>query len=334
MPFSQRGSLCICKIFLLGLAFFLMFPLAAYELKSQRFVPDQYYIGQRVRTVLQIEVLPGTVWPFATSLSISHNLPRNLDYRIYQLDIYPATLPNNYVIEVNYAVFVMELTRLDSFKVQDFTIGPITVPRALSSLEYNDNKGIQEQPVLESAILSLPWVDLSIALLIQFLVLMPILVFQMFRRLRRGLYHWYHNFLRHKPYRQFLRQLRVLQLTDNLSTQEYYRVLGSQIRHYLGQRTIYPCSACTTEELARLDLSNLFELKDELPELWQRVLTVLKVGDDFRFRQVLRKERQGGEDGIQVLLMDRKQKQKQLAILLRFVKILEKQFRLHGASYV
>ncbi len=287
----------------------------AYQLKSQKFTPEKYYIGQRVRTTLEIEFSPDMAQLLdsqADDDDTEYKLPNSLNYRIYQANILPTNQPNTYTIELDYAVFTTELNQLEPFKVQSITIDVLTIPRALSSLAHDNTE--EQLPPLESIPFSLPWVDLSIAVLIQVIVLLPILIFQSSRRLRKCLQTMCQNFQQKKPYRQFLRQLQILQQNENLNAQEYYRILSSQVRHYLSQRTPYPCSAYTTQELAQLNVVPRLQPQ----ELWQQVLALLQVGDDLRFRAVPQMVAEN---------IDNRQKRKEVSTILHFAKLVEKQFR-------
>ena len=315
--------------------------LKAYQLKSQRFLPSRYYIGEHVRMVLEIEVPPqefqddnkegrqlskgkdrNTANAVPKNISIQHKLPQNLNYCIHKADISIANTPNTYIIELVYAVFNTDVSHLASFNIQGLHIPTLTIPRALSSLtedgsEVNgsgSNANIDWQlPSLESIPLQLPWIDLSIALLIQVIVLLPILVFQGSKRLRKMLYSLRQNHLQRKPYRQFLRQLHLLLQRETISAQEYYRILSSQVRYYLDLRTPHPCSACTTEELAQLQPGQLIESQ----ELWQGVLAILQASDDLRFRNISKTSSEP---------IAEQQKLHEVSIIQNFAKLLEKQF--------
>ncbi len=333
--------------------------LAAYQLKSQRFEPDKYYLGQRVRMVLELQVsdaeldelielkrrASGTdgqdpnpqILRISLSTGNGDALPGDLNYRIYNVDIFPSNLSKTYVVELGYSVFSTDISRIAAFSVEGFQIPELIIPRAISSLPGLSEAsigldGIRELPSLDSTPLSLPWVDLSIALLIQVLVLLPILLFQSSRRLRRWVHKLRQRYLSHRPYREFLRQLKLLEQKEGLDAQEYYRVLSSQVRYYLRHRTRYPCAAYTTEELAQLkvgtqpkasplptesEVSPVSEAR--LWQLWQQVLDVLRAGDDLRFRSSV--------IAAEAAVIECQQKEREVATLSDFARMLERQYR-------
>ncbi|WGK69837.1 hypothetical protein P0082_02960 [Candidatus Haliotispira prima] len=351
-------------------------PLGAYQLKSQRFEPDKYYIGEHVRMILEVEVSPAELGPgifhsYANSLESSSpdgksqgrseekvqeklhgqlqgrlrvsdrgRLPDNLSYRIHSLNIFPAGVLHTYVVEISYAVFTTEIGRISAFEIEGFTIPQLTIPRALSSLtkdgrspDVGNNPIDQGLPSLESTPLSLPRVDLTIALLIQVVVLLPIFLLQSSRRLRLWAGNLRQKYLHKRPYRQFLRQLNMLQQKEDLSVREYYRILSSQVRYYLGHRTRHPCSAYTTEELSRLNMKFLAEPQ----KLWQQVLAVLRAGDDLRFRGGDVPGRgQDGQSGQSdspahrtpgLVPVSQMQKDREVGTIIQFAKLIERQYQ-------
>ncbi|MEM9424985.1 MAG: hypothetical protein AAF975_09400, partial [Spirochaetota bacterium] len=65
----------------------------------------------------------------------------------------------------------------------------------------------------------------------------------------------------------------------------------------------------------------LAEIQAGSPDLWQKVLAVLRAGDALRFREVPLTQ------DAHAMLIDRRQKQREVAIVLQFAKLVEKQFR-------
>ena len=273
---------------------FLAGPVWAFEIKSRRFEPSEYYIGRRVQLILEVELeadelpqnseIPVGAGTGAKSHSYANReaalqqLPRSLDYRVYSVKMLPRKQPGIYTIILNYALFSTEIQKIAPFAFQGLAIPGLSVPRARSSLALDSDRRTEELPPLESRPLSLPWIDLSMALLIQLLVLLPILIFQGSRRVKRWITRCYESYLDKKPYRRLLRQLNILQQKEDQN--DYYRILSSQLRYYLSQRTHHPCSAYTTEELAKLHIQVLPANGD----LWGEVLSLLRLGDDLRFR--------------------------------------------------
>ena len=134
--------------------------LKAYQLKSQRFLPSRYYIGEHVRMVLEIEVSPqefqddnkegrqlskgkdrNTANAVPKNISIQHKLPQNLNYCIHKADISIANTPNTYIIELVYAVFNTDVSHLASFNIQGLHIPTLTIPRALSQSDGRRQRG-------------------------------------------------------------------------------------------------------------------------------------------------------------------------------------------------
>lgn len=348
----------------------------ALEIQSQQFEPKEYYIGQRVRLRLQIALeaaeqpIPKMEAKSDENLETASRLPQSLDYRIHSVKVQPGK--KSYAVSLTYAVFNTEIERINPFVFGGLAIPALTIPRgrsslaSLSSLSGASGRLLDgraaELPPLESRPLSLPWVDLSVALLIQLLVLLPILLFQSSRRVKAWLLRCYESYLDKKPYRRLLRQLNILQHKENL--EEYYRILSSQLRHYLAQRTHHPCSAYTTEELANLRIANShidrlpasqksrpkepnFQKKRKngrftqplntgaggepppgaLENLWLQVLALLRCGDDLRFRPASKtvKGATGSASGAA-------QRSSETQTVIRFVKLIEKLYQKGGRN--
>ena len=306
--------------------------LLALEVQSQQFEPSQYFIGQRVRLTLQVdEPIPKIDLEMneksdkRAASQYPDWLPSSLDYRIYSVKV------ESYMVIVNYAVFSTTIDTIAPFVFEGLAIPALSIPRARLSSDR-----AAKLPPLESRPLSLPWVDLSMALLIQLLVLLPILLFQSSRHIKSWVMRCYAGYLDKKPYRQLLRHLNILQHKENL--EEYYRILSSQLRHYLAQRTCHPCSAYTTEELANLHIEGLpvsegsgqkklggsirigeaGKVRDSA-QLWPQVLALLRSGDDLRFRATPTN-----------IALEVAQRTRETQTVIRFAKLIERLYQRGG----
>lgn len=241
------------------------------------------------------------------SLEPVGSLPKTIDYQVHELNVSKLNRERLFRLEIVFSVYINEPVRLPALQVGNITLPSILLPAPVSQL---NNSNLRELLQLNNKPLSLPWVDLSIAILIQIMIILPILIFQILRRIRKFWQSLVKRWKEKQPYYRLQKQIHLLQNNDELPTVEYYRILSSQLRYYLSARTSQYCISLTSEELKELD----FPLKNEV--VWQEVLSLMYHSDQQRFSS--------GE----LLSMPRSEhpRKRELSLLLDFAKKMEKVF--------
>lgn len=282
------------SILLSGLFSFFYSPgLEAYTVQSQSFDPFPFQLGQIASLRFSLELGEGeTVRPIPQLIS-------NLEYRIHHIRLNQVSNAEVTIV-LDFSVYTDELVQIPPQTFGNITLPAVSLPKAAKIPTGAEDLVLAEN---YSEPVTLPWIDLIIALIIQAIILLPIGLFHLYKFIRPFGRRLSKRILQKRPYYQFLRQLSVLQGATNLSSAEYYRIVSSQVRHYLSLRVDSCCKAYTTEEICALPLP----VQDE--PVWKNLLEVMRTSDRVRFGR--RK-------------LSRNNRKQEIQVLVDFAKRLEK----------
>lgn len=253
------------------LSFFLLVLLSGlYSLQAQAeitrtvFIPPEYYIGDPVELRIQLELDRNE--PAAVPLHFDEQEWVDIS------DIQLTQDRKNVEITIHFTSFSPGTRALPSLDFGPFTLENFKIyTKSMVEEGETELKGLQPQ-------IMIPGSRLYFFLLALAVFIFPYLLYFLLRMAVSAIVHFVKMYHIARPYRNLGRALKKLDAgLEKISVRDFFITLTDALREYLTARTGFDCKSSTTSEISRLHGFGLDET------LWQRLVSVLKLGDLVKF---------------------------------------------------
>ncbi len=221
------------------------------------FLPQDFYVGDLVEMRVVIRPAAGVV------VSKPETLPESYWIKIENADVFQTE--DKYELRVFLRPYASGIRTLPTIQFGDVRLSDIKIQ--INSLL--DETGAEFAPV--NGPLMLPGTTYYIAIIVGFVLVLPLVIILFWTRLRYGLVSFINDKRKKRPYNRLMKVLKDLDdSAGKLKGNEFYTTLIDELRVYLSEKGTIDYSAATAAEGSRMihvDFMNTASL-DEIAELF------------------------------------------------------------------
>lgn len=234
------------------------------EVTRTVFIPPEYYIGDPVELRIQIELDRYEI------LTVPLNIDELEWVEIRDVQVVQNNRDAEIIIKfTSFSPGTRALPDMDfgPFFLEDFKI----YTKSLVEEGETDLKGLRPQVMI-------PGSRLSFFLLILGVFILPYAAYFLIKLAIRYIIVLLKRYHSARPYRTLVRTLKRLDSSlEKTAVRDFFITLSDALRVYLTARTGHDCKSATTSEISRLHGFGLDQT------LWERMVSVLKLGDMVKF---------------------------------------------------